>query len=300
MVKRALAIVVALAGSAAADGSKLAAARAEVDAVHYPDAQRLLGEALAGGGNSPADVREIYRLAAKVEAALGHADVAEQFYRRWLVLDPHASLAAGDSPKLQAPFAAARAFVQANGGLLVHVDHTTDVDVSIVADPLAMAVAVARGAEPAVPFAADRHAHLVDGPGPIAVLDERGNHLTEIDVPPAPVVTPPRLYPPPLPAPQPGGWKIWAVGAGAFTAVAIGFGIAAIALDNDASSSAANSGDHFLSDVETSRDRARLFAYMSAGAMAVGIGLAIPAIHYYPNSLRAFVTGNGVAIAGGF
>jgi len=299
VVKRSLAIVVALAGPAGADNPKLAAARAELDAVHFPDAQRLLGEALAQGGNSPADVREIYRLAAKAEAALGHPDVAEQFYRRWLVLDPHASLAAGDSPKLQAPFAAARAYVQANGGLLVHVDHTTEVDVSIVADPLAMAVAVGRGNEPAVPFAADRHAHLADGAGSIAVLDDRGNRLVDVDVPAAPVVAA-RGYPVPIEAPRPGGWKVWAIGAGAFTAVAIGFGITALAFDGAASGAANNSGQHFLSDVETDRDRSRLFAYMSAGAMAVGIGLAIPAIHYHPSGFRALVTSNGVAIAGGF
>ena len=298
-MKIAVVLVLASAGSAAADNSKLAAARAELDAVHFPEAQRLLGEALALGGNSPADIREIYRLAAKAEAALGHADVAEQFYRRWLVLDPHASLAAGDSPKLQAPFAAARAYVQANGSLLVHVDHATDVDVSIVADPLVMAVAVARGAEPAVPFAADRHAHLADGAGSIAVLDDRGNHLVELDVPAAPVA-PPRGYPPPIEQPQPSGWKVWAIGAGTFTVVAFGFGAAALALNNNASDAATHSGDHFLSEVATDRDHARLFAYMSAGAMAIGIGLAIPAVHYYPNSLRALVTSSGLAIAGGF
>ena len=299
MVTRCLVIAMAIAGTAAADNPKLDAARAALDAVHFPEAQRLLGEALAHGGNSPSDVREIYRLAAKAEAALGHPDVAEQFYRRWLVLDPHASLGAGDSPKLQAPFAAARAYVQANGGLLVRVEHTTDVEVSIVSDPLAMAAAVARDAEPAVPFAADRHAHLADGPGAIAVLDDRGNHLTEV-VPAPAAVAPPREYPPPIEPPRPSGWKVWAVGAGAFTAVAIGFGAAALAFNNEASSGASNSGAHFLSDVETDRDRARLFAYMSGGAFAIGIGLAIPAVHYYPSRLRMVVTGHGVAVAGGF
>ncbi|HEV7555237.1 MAG TPA: hypothetical protein VGO00_07285 [Kofleriaceae bacterium] len=295
---RCLLIAMAIAGTAAADTPKLDAARAALDAVHFPEAQRLLGEALAQGGNSPTDMREIYRLAAKAEAALGHPDVAEQFYRRWLALDPHASLAAGDSPKLQAPFAAARAFVQANGGLVVHLEHGVDVDVSIVGDPLAMAVAVARGPDPAVPLATDRHAHLADGPGAIAVLDDRGNHLIEVDVPAA--VAPPREYPPPIEAPRPGGWKVWAIGAGAFTAIAFGFGATALAFNNDGSGAASNSGAHFFSDVETDRDRARLFAYMSAGAFAIGIGLAIPALHYYPNSLRAVVTGNGVAVAGGF
>jgi len=132
------------------------------------------------------------------------------------------------------------------------------------------------------------------------VLDDRGNHLVDVDVPAAPAAPPPPPLPAPPTQPSPSGWKVWAIGALAFTATAMGFGAAALSYNKDAGDAVTHSGDHFLSEVATDRDHARLFAYMSAGALAIGIGLAIPAAHYYPNSLRALVTSNGLAIAGGF
>ena len=402
MVSRlACVLLVVAAGVARGDNAKLASARAAIEQVHFPEARALLAEALATGGSSPAEVREIYRLSASTAAALGNAELAEQFYRRWLALDPHASLAAGDSPKLRAPFVAAQGYIDAHGGLVVRVARAGDVDgrdllpagsaaegrrgvvdgrdllpagsaaegrrgvvdgrdllpagsaaerrrgvvdgrdllpagsaaerrrgvdgrdllpagsaaegrrgvidVTIVADPLAMAIAAASDPDPPVPFGADHHAHLPDRDGKIAIVDDHGNHLVELDVPAAAV---PAVAPAPAPAPQPvttpvvtpesHRWRAWAIPAATFTAAAIGFGVVALVYEQDIRTDVAESGDHFASDVDQARDRSRLFAYISAGAMAAGIGFAIPTVYFYPKSIRALITTSGIAVAGRF
>lgn len=297
-------------GDAMAD-SKLADAKAAFEAVHYPDAQRLLGEALDAGGNSPADTAEIYRLSAATAAALGHAEIAEQFYRRWIAIDPRASLTAGDSPKLQHPFAAARAYVQSHGGLVAHVDRTgtgpgSDVDVSIVADSLAMAASARRGSAAPVPFGSDRHAKLAGGSedaSPVLIDDDRGNHLVALAVPAVLPISqqPPRTVEPlPPPEAQSNGWKYWAVASGVVLVTSGAFGIAAITYNTQIQNTVEHSGEHFASDVSEQKDRTRLFTYLCAGTGAVGIALAIPAMVLYPKSLRALVMPNGVAVAGSF
>jgi len=305
-----LAIAMLAATNAAADPDtslgKLGEARAAFDAVHYPDAQRLLGEALDAGGNSPAETAEIYRLSAATAAALGHAEIAEQFYRRWLAIDPHASLVAGDSPKLQEPFAAARAYIQAHGGLVVRVERRgTELDVSLVADALAMATSARRGGDPPVAFGSDRHAHLADADradvaAPVVIDDDHGNHLVELTAPARPIQ--PDAPGPPVPAPPApsDNWRYWAVASGLVIAASAAFGIAAITYNTQIQDTVDHSGAHFASDVSDQKDRTRLFTYLCAGTGAVGIGLAIPAIVLYPKGLRAMIAPGGLAVSGSF
>ena len=279
-------------GRAHAENGKLAEARAELAAVHYDRAQLLLAEALDAGGNSPAEVREIYQLAASTEVVLGHPDLGEQLYRRLLALDPKATLGADEPPKMHAPFEAAQAYIHAHGGLVVTAAATaTDTDVAVLADPLVMASAAAFAGEPPVRFDAGRHAHLASRSGRVAILDDHGNRLVELDV--AVPSAPATVY---APQPQPSRrWLAWGVPAGVFLATAVGFGITAIAYQGVAEDSVKHSGDHFASDVTRDRDRARLFAYGSAGAFAIGVALAIPAAYLFPRHVKP--SSSGVAIA---
>jgi hypothetical protein len=184
-MKLALALVVAFAGAAHADSAKLGAARHALDDVHYDEAQRLLVEAIKEGGNSAAAMTEIYQLSASTAVVLGHADAGEQYYRRWLALDPNARLPDSVSPKLREPFVAAQADMTAKGAIAVsatQIDART-IDVAVVSDPLAMArgaCALAGGAM--VPFDGRGHARLAVTDRRVAVCDESNNRLVEVNV----------------------------------------------------------------------------------------------------------------------
>lgn len=109
-----LAFALALGGTgrpARADGDPVAKAKAEMAQLNYDAAIALLEQAEASGHNQPAAMVEIYRAMAESHAAMGRAAAAETAFRRLLALDPAAELPAGSSPKLTAPFAAARDFL---------------------------------------------------------------------------------------------------------------------------------------------------------------------------------------------
>ena len=199
------------AAAARADSVHLAEARRAIAAVDYAAARRLLVEALQDGGNSPAAIREIYRLSARAAVVLGQRDLAEQYYRRWLAIDPDAALPDDTAPKLREPFIAAEAYIAAHGRLRARAHRVPGgaVDVELLADPLAMAqaaVALAADAGPAhrvrstlsptaaptgdaagaaiaspVVFDADHHARLPATAAQIAVVDDRGNHLLVLE-----------------------------------------------------------------------------------------------------------------------
>ena len=82
----------ASAGSASRANPSLDEARKAVDDIRYDDARGLLVQALKQGGSRPEQLVEIYRLSAATAAVLGSADLAEQYYRRMLALDPTAAL----------------------------------------------------------------------------------------------------------------------------------------------------------------------------------------------------------------
>jgi hypothetical protein len=296
-----LVVAAALAPAAPArgDSARLADARRAVEAVDYEAARRLLLDALHDGDNGPAALGEIYRLSARAAVVLGQPEVAEQYYRRWLAIDPAAALPADAAPKLRQPFVAAQAYIAAHGRLIARAQRapTGEVDVELVADPLAMARTAApldpagAGRPPRVPFDTERRAHLPVG-SRAAVLDDDGNHLLELDVPPAPP-TPPAA--PPLanaaaPADAPvtpttawrfERWMIWAVPTGVFGIGAAGFGIAGISTQQRATQIAKDSNQHFLSEAHDNAGRARTFTWIAAGAAALAAVFAIPTAIYY-------------------
>ncbi|HSS02139.1 MAG TPA: hypothetical protein VLM79_34005 [Kofleriaceae bacterium] len=166
---------------ARADSPKLVDARRAVEAVDYEAARRLLLEALRDGDNSPTAMAEIYRLSARAAVVLGERDLAEQYYRRWLAIDPAAALPGDTAPKLREPFVAAQAYIAAHGRLLARAERTPtgEIDIELIADPLAMARAAAAlgtSHSAAALFGGDRKAHLAAG-SRIAIVDDAGNRL---------------------------------------------------------------------------------------------------------------------------
>lgn len=281
-------------GAARAQSPRLAQARQALDAVRYDEAQTRLVEALRDGGNPPAAVAEIYRLSASTALVLGRRDVAEQYYRRWLAIDPDAMLSADVAPKLREPFIAAQAYIAAHGRLSVKLSARVapggarTVEVVVEADPLAMVAAVALadgGVLAPVTLDAERRARL-DGAGRVVVvLDEHGNRLVELPVadaaaapapaPSGPVV--PAAGPPP-PAPRatsapglamttttatPPTTRIalvrrpitWGISAGVLGVVGLGFARAASAADDDLTAIIEGSDQHRFTDADAARAR---------------------------------------------
>jgi len=304
-----------------ADSPHLAEARRAVEAVDYDAARRLLVDALRDGGNSPAAMREIYRLSARAAVVLDQRELAEQFYRRWLAIDPDAALPDDTAPKLREPFVAAQAYIAAHGRLRATARRTPagEIDVELIADPLAMAHAAAAldpaARRPPAVFGAERRVRLAEAPR-VAILDDRGNHLLELEptaavatapaadapaaaVPataapaaaaPAPSATPATAPPPETPAedrrPRIRRWLTWAIPTGVFALGAAGFGIAAIVSYGNARTITASSGGYYLSDAQDSVRRGRTFVWVTIGAGAATVACAIPAAIYLARDLR--------------
>ncbi len=183
-------VLFAVPAIARADNPSLIEARKAVDEIRYDDARALLVQALKQGGNSPEELVEIYRLSAATAAVLGPPDLADQYYRRMLALDPDATLSPDASPRLRDPFVAAQAYMAAQQRFEARVTGTEQgVSVSIV-DPLGMVVAVAtldggelRNKQPY----SGQPLVLADASGEVVLLDENGNFLREIALPSRPV-----------------------------------------------------------------------------------------------------------------
>jgi hypothetical protein len=307
MVSRtaALALVAAFglalaAAPARADSPHLAEARRAIEAVDYEAARRLLVEALGDGDNSPAAMREIYRLSARAAVVLDQRELAEQYYRRWLAIDPDAALPDDTAPKLREPFVAAESYIAAHGRLRATARRTPsgELDVELIADPLAMAHAATvvepAGAAP-VGFGAEHRAHLAAG-ARIAILDDRGNRLVELDPEPIALAAPAAPAAPAGPPAGPPGpddappwtrrWLTWTIPTGVFALGAAGFGIASIASYAHAHTITDHSGAYHLSDAQDSVHRGQLFAWITIGAGAATIACAIPAAIYLARDVR--------------
>ena len=103
---RALAIVLALAATAHAD--ELDDARALEANLAYEKALALIEAAIAHGNADSHRLAEMYLEAGKLSAGLDRAIEAEDFFAHALAIDPTLALPEGTSPKITAPFYAAR------------------------------------------------------------------------------------------------------------------------------------------------------------------------------------------------
>jgi hypothetical protein len=250
--------------------------------------------ALQEGTATPAELAEIYRLSASTATVLGDRESAELYYRRWLALEPDATLPASVAPKLREPFVPAQAYMAAHGRLSVRALRRAGiVTVVLETDPLTMAASAAVDGAAPVAFDAERRARL---PAPstarhVVVRDVRGNTLVELALPAAvadAVVAPPReTSPSPSLVRRPALWGILTVAAGA---TAIGFGLGARAADDDLATILAHSGEHTFADAMAARDRRDRRAFVAnAGFIATGVFAVTTAIMFVTRPERTVV-----------
>lgn len=278
-----LVIAVIAAGTSARADDKLSAARTAIDQVRYADAEPLLVAALREGTSSPERVLEIYRQLASTATVLGQRETAENYYRRWLALDPHASLPDTIAPKLREPFVTAQADMAARPRLATNARLVAGaVEVEVISDPLAMIAAVRVDAQPAQALVSG-HARVDVAASAasvkLALLDEFGNHLVEITVR-AEHVHPDRVDTPPTPPPLPFVRRPlpWAVGTVAFAAIGVGFAVAANDAQSDLDAILAHSSEHFLADAQAAQSRRDRDATVANVSFVAGGACAITAI----------------------
>jgi hypothetical protein len=291
-----LVLLLVLPAIARASNPSLADARKAVDEIRYDDARELLVQALKQGGNRPEELVEIYRLSAATAVVLGPADLAEQYYRRMLALDPSATLPQDASPRLREPFVAAQAYMAAQQRFEAKATRAAKgIEVTIV-DPLGMVVAVAmleggelRDKQPfggqAITLADSGRAdggnatHAVGGSADattqVVALDEHGNFLRIIELP-APAVATDEPIPPRTPFFR--HWLTWTVPAVAATGATTFFFYDARRAHDRLDTLLANSSGHYLDEAEAERRHWRRSTIIGWVGVGVTAALATTAI----------------------
>jgi len=192
-------IVIALAGAARAD-DELARAHELEAKLEYEQALAIVERVLAAGDADPGRLVELHVFAGKLAAGLDRARLAEDHYARALAITPALALPDGASPKLTAPFAAAKARVQP-----LRVTATRERGAIAIAADDALGMVAGIAARTADGELVERHALRIAVPAgaevrEVAALDASGNRVW---VGPAPVES--ASKPPPPPPPPPGG-----------------------------------------------------------------------------------------------
>jgi len=275
MVKLAICALLLSASVAAADSPKIASARAAVEAVQYDDAQALLVAALNEGGNSPGAVAEIYRLQGTVSAVLDQRDVADQYFRRWIALDPNASLAADVKAKIREPFVSAQAFMNAHGRMSVTATRESSGVSVVIRDPVGLIRAIAPDAPgpPALQNVTGERLTISAAADVkrVFALDEHGNHLVEATILEWVAV---KSY---TPASKSisivRSWKLWAALSGAMFLGASVVAMVAGSSDNDVQNFAFD-GSHYYSEYEDARDSRDKQALVANG-LWIGSGFCL-------------------------
>ncbi len=248
----------------------LAQARAALEAVQYDRAQELLAEALRQGGQPRAAVLEIYTLAASTAVVLGQLEVAEQFYRRLLALDPSATLDENLAPKFKQPFSAAAAYVNAHGAVRARARRLTDgaIELVVESDPLKMVSAVRLpSAAAATALDADRRALLRGAGDLVLLLDEHGNELVQQAAPPAlPIARAGTSAPSVLRR-----WWVWAIPSGVALATGLGFAASASAADDELTKGIINNSLTFSEAQELDERRERHATYANVSFATAGV-----------------------------
>ncbi len=284
------------------DARKLAA---ELD---YDRALVLVEHVLARGGNDPARVVELHVLAGELAAGLDRADAAEQQFAIALALRPELELPRDLSPKLTAPFAAARA--RQLRPLRVHADVVPGLARVAIDDD---ALGVVSGIAVDVVDAAGVHAELgardatrvAIPPGAIVVelsaLDATGNRVwigpVERVAQPVAIADHPAWW---------SSWPTWAIVGGAAAA-----GAAAFAWREQVAQSEWNQlradGTHDYSQLAAVQSRGTSYAIAADIGFGVALGAGVAAValavHRHRDRPSLVVTlrgGIGLGVAGAF
>lgn len=307
---RPAAIIMALAAVAHADPD-LDEARRLQGQLAYDQALAIVERAIARGTADPKQLAALHELAGELTAGLDRAMDAEEHFSRLLAIDPDAALPAGTSPKITAPFYAARG----NTARLVinaMIDASV-VEVRVTGDNRGFVQGVAAtvtDASGATQTVREPHGLRLELPAgahvtSIAVLDEHGNRVWTDAAPVAKPAPPPPPPPAPRPAPLYARWSTWTIAGTA--ALAVG-GVCAWRFSvaqtdwNDLSTAQPPHDYSELRAIEQRGDRWALAANISfgvAGAAAIGAVLAL-ALHHDEPAITISATASTLGVAGQF
>jgi len=276
VTRRLLVLLLVAGGVAHADNSALVEARRAVQEVRYDDAERLLVDALKAGTSGTDELSEIYQLSAATASVLGQHELAEQYYRRLLAIDPDFTLAADTSPKLRTPFVAAQAYMAAQARLAARITRRgTSIEIAVT-DPLGMVAAIGTASGGVIqakqPYAGRAITVQAAPAAQVVLLDEYGNSLRTIL---ADVVVEPR---PEAPTPVVRRWQTWAIPAGVAAGVGIGFLIDGQRSKDQLDDIIAHDSTNFFQTADQARSRWHRDTIVADVAFGTAGGLAITAV----------------------
>lgn len=219
-----LAALLIIIATGAASADPLEQARELEAQLAYEEALQIVEQAIIGGTSSTDRLVDLHLLGGRLAAGLDRAKIAENHFAVVLALRPATVLPAGTSPKLTAPFDAARA---RTAPLELRLVTTTEaVAIEPVRDPMGLVTGIAirfrhrntddrKTERGALRIAIDPSWRIDE----VAALDAHGNQLwVGTPPPPEPVVIPTPIEPERTPRIR--RWTTWA----AITGVALAAG----------------------------------------------------------------------------
>jgi hypothetical protein len=306
---RLLVIAAIVAAAPAYADDTIADARRLEASLEYEQGLAMVERVIAHGDASPDQLAELHLLAGRLAAGLDRAAVAEDHFARSLAIRPDATLPAGTSPKLTAPFEAGRARSEM---LAVTVTLGTDAVSYAPQDPLGLIVGIELEIEIAGKRSVIRDARAlrIELPAGASVIEERGldeagnrawvHHRVE-----DPVV----IVPPPPPIVHREGpslfarWPTWAI-AGGVALVAGGVSAWRFTVDqNEWNRLRGEDGTHDFSQLQALETRGRQWGIAAdisfgvAGAAAIA-GVAAWLTHRDEPSV--IVGPSSIGVAGRF
>jgi hypothetical protein len=299
--QRSLALLVLLGCTASASAAPAANpflddARAAIDKAEFDDARDALLRALLVGTSGPEQLAEIYQLSGEVGVAVGDNMIAEENFRRLLVIAPDTQLRAGVSPKITTAFENASKSLAGKKITIEDVTGPGTITLVVASDPLDLITGAA------VDFVAEdgtvktlrkngkfRIAVTLDGVPPpyrvtLAALDQHGNRVAQLGTLQDPLTVPPGKGikgPPGLPGTHrrtrsffAKGW-LWGGLAVVAAGTGIYFGLAAKQDEDDLDALNARSTEHTFAEAQAIESRAKDHAlytnisFGAAGALAI-------------------------------
>lgn len=232
MKRLSIAILCALAGTAAADRQPLEEAAAAAEELRFEDAARMLDDAWRAGTGDPDRVREVAALAGEISATMGDRAAAMRWFALVVAIDPDASLARGTSPKVVAVLDEARAGLRgARFAVRLRLDRSRRLLRIGHADPLGAVTSVRIRRAPAgnrVRYRPLREGIAIPwrrGAIEIELADQHGNvlHRERRELGPIPLAAAP-----PQPAPRPPWYARWPTWAGVAGGLGVTAGVLAV------------------------------------------------------------------------